>query len=695
MLDNKFHIEVPIIGEQQISLYDESRQIYKLFKDEILRLKDIMQLGALHYFSEKLFKYTRYDHILTMLLLINRLETQEKFKKEKKKETNEAEEKDKVNKLLKYGLTTSVTLNGIRFSSLSELLKSWTLLYAIGHFQMTFAAEHAFLRWIKSKNSRQSKFLKLIREQIEKSKLFKKESTKVKNELYKLLATIIIQERIMQVHKVFTFLKILKNAEKLQDDDELIPKLRELTKLMMFRKRYLNYEEPERQKDLEHSEKVENVVDYFLVLRELSFTVLDGYVAQSPIQLNYHAILNLLPLFLENKHYKEVVDNIEKFYTRTLYQSVEGAYYHLRAVSILESQVFGKYDSVEDLLEDILSNKIDEKIKHVINKEIWNMLSEKHQGKIHNDLKDVIEINFRDLKITSFKPITCELNFLTKMPGIILYNMASKEYQMFIYPNLAQYPNKIARILAVLNTSTILYYPLDSINKRSRIVEKNVKLNSIVTKRFLSMWLVDSLKTALNGSFNIIYYILRVLFEEYEVNIKEVPIEEEYLNTFSFPFVIKSDYLSFASSILKDNLSNTVKEKGKYAEPMYAIELLEYYGKMKKLDWYLVALDTKLMKNNQPEVELDILIIGFSPEQIMLSISEVKSGKHKNFHKQLRKLKRILEDLKPEFEKCGYKVEISPPKNLLKDKNVKTLVLSAYLDLTNKACDDSCGYFQK
>ena len=34
MLDNKFHIEVPVIGEQQISLYNESKQVYELFKDE-------------------------------------------------------------------------------------------------------------------------------------------------------------------------------------------------------------------------------------------------------------------------------------------------------------------------------------------------------------------------------------------------------------------------------------------------------------------------------------------------------------------------------------------------------------------------------------------------------------------------------------------------------------------------------------
>ena len=66
---NKFYIEVPIVGEEQIILYNESREIRELFKEDILRLKDIMQLGVLQYFSEKLFKYTRYDHVLTMLLL--------------------------------------------------------------------------------------------------------------------------------------------------------------------------------------------------------------------------------------------------------------------------------------------------------------------------------------------------------------------------------------------------------------------------------------------------------------------------------------------------------------------------------------------------------------------------------------------------------------------------------------------------
>ena len=165
--NNKLYIEVPIVGEQQVSLYNESREIYELFEDDILRLKSIMQLGVLHYFSEKLFKYTRYDHVLTMILLINRLERFEKLEKTEQKTT-------------KRRLSTGVKLNGVKFSSVSELLKSWTLLYPIGHFQMTFASSHAFLRWIKSKESRESKFLNLVREQIEKSKLFREEELEVK-----------------------------------------------------------------------------------------------------------------------------------------------------------------------------------------------------------------------------------------------------------------------------------------------------------------------------------------------------------------------------------------------------------------------------------------------------------------------------------------------------------------------------------
>lgn len=382
MLDNKFYIEVPVIGEQQIGLYNESRQVYELFKDEILRLKNIMQLGALHYFSEKLFRYTRYDHILTMLLLISRLEELDKLKEIEKKTT-------------KRRLSTGVKLNGVEFSSISELLKSWTLLYPIGHFQMTFAAEHAFLRWIKSKESRESEFLDLVREQIEKSKLFKQEP-KVKDELYNRLEEIITQERIMQVHKIFTFLKILKKAEELQDDDTLIPKLRELVKLMIFREKYPNYEDPERQKDLEHVKKIIDIVNYFLVLRELSFTILDGYVAQSPIQLSYHTVLNVLPLFIENEHYKNVIDDVEKFYTKTLYQSAEGAYYHLRAVKAIENEVFNKYDSVKILIDIILSNEkekeLDTDIVNVIKSKSQQITEEKRLGKINEIISNSIEL---------------------------------------------------------------------------------------------------------------------------------------------------------------------------------------------------------------------------------------------------------------------------------------------------------------
>ncbi|MHA1865277.1 MAG: hypothetical protein ACTSWZ_02115 [Candidatus Heimdallarchaeaceae archaeon] len=682
MVGKDIYIEVPIIGEQQVPLKKESSQIYEAFKDEILRLKNIMQLGALHYFSDRILKYSRYDHVLTMLLLISRLKEMTNTKK----------------RVTKRGLGTEVRLNGVRFSSMSELLKSWTLLYPIGHFQMTFATEHAFLEWIKSEENRENEFLKLVKEQIENSKLFKNESKKIKEDLYNQLKNIVIQEKVMQVYKLFTILKILKKAEKLQDN-ELIPKFRELVKLMIFRDKYPDYEDPKRQNE-EHNKKIRDIVNYFLMLRKLSFTVLDSYVAQSPVQFNYHTIMNGLFLFFEDIDYQKVIDDVEEFYTKTVYQSIEGAYYHLRALKVIREEVFDKYISISEFLEDALSNRLDEKIEKVIKEKVSEVVDERHDGKIRRELEDAIEIRLVDLGTNLFKPVSYELKFLKKVQGLILYNMASKEYQIYMYPSLGEFSNKIEKIQAILNTCKVFYEPVIVFDRQTKpktdqIKEKIAEIQQILRKpekdqsvskildHALSVILdkfeieIDQLSTlsvAVNSSSSIVQYILEELFVDYEIQVEEVPFGKRYINKFKFPFITQREFVDRILSTKNKEEYQSLSE-ATIVELELANELLKQYNDSKKFIWYLTALDTRLIKNKQIKAEIDVLIVGASSERIMISVSEVKSGKRKRFGRQLKKLHKILGELKSEFEKQGYKAEISLPKSLLGSNNIKTLEL--------------------
>jgi len=694
--NNKLYIEVPIVGEQQVSLYNESREIYELFEDDILRLKSIMQLGVLHYFSEKLFKYTRYDHVLTMILLINRLERFEKLEKTEQKTT-------------KRRLSTGVKLNGVKFSSVSELLKSWTLLYPIGHFQMTFASSHAFLRWIKSKESRESKFLNLVREQIEKSKLFREEELEVKEGLYSQLTKIITQERIMQVHKIFTFLKILKKVEELPGDHPLIPKLRELTKLMIFRKDYPKYEGLERAKKPEHVEKINDIVNYFLVLRELSFTILDGYVAQLPIQLNYRAVLDTLHLFIENEYYKEAIDDVEKFYTKTLYQSAEGAYYHLKGVEVIEKDVFSKYTSVEDLIDVILSRgeektktKLDEKIIPAIESKSQKILEDKHSGKISDIISSSIGFVLDSHYLS--KPVSKELEYFRRIPGVILYNMASEEYQIFVYPTQVQ-AKFFEKINNLVKVAELLYNKARCEHEDfEKIVSESSKLATYLLKEIFGN---------------------EIFVSKVKLNAKHSAEEDDGVGfTLLLPCIINSECLNKLDSI-------TIKEgeytRGEEAEIKHMSELLKEYISKNSFDWYLIAWRSKI-KNSTPisivkkleknfgfifnvvcdnfiedeeflkrftsemslkeeeikalkrvefkfnlkpktleETDLDVLIIGFSSDSLMISISEIKVPSQQYSTNQRKKHKEIIQRLKTKFK--SY--ELNNPKS----RDVETWIL--------------------
>jgi hypothetical protein len=143
MMEGKIIFErVPIFGEVKINLKKESQKTFEYFSDELNRLKGIKQLGILHEFLN-IPPYRRYDYVTTMFYLIERA--------------------TQYNENTNFDFNSVVKLKqDIKFSSSEQLLKTWCLLYSIGHLEMTFASEHAFIRYINENKEDLLTLLKLI-----------------------------------------------------------------------------------------------------------------------------------------------------------------------------------------------------------------------------------------------------------------------------------------------------------------------------------------------------------------------------------------------------------------------------------------------------------------------------------------------------------------------------------------------------
>ena len=135
-------VRVPLFGQQTIKLYKMSKYVLnKLYNNEIKRLDDkVMHLGILREIGD-VPKFSRWNHITTMLILIEKLS-----------ELQKSSENIGLLQSLDISLKSKVKLLKSEFSSVEDLLKCWAILYSIGHFVGTFTAEHALLKYIIKQN---------------------------------------------------------------------------------------------------------------------------------------------------------------------------------------------------------------------------------------------------------------------------------------------------------------------------------------------------------------------------------------------------------------------------------------------------------------------------------------------------------------------------------------------------------------
>lgn len=398
-------LRIPLLGKQKISLNNESEKCYK--KLEKLKEKErlenkVMHLGILHEIGD-IPSFGRWVHVSTMLTLIEEIATLNK-------NTSGA-----LSNVLGFGLNAKVSLpNRARFSSSIELLKSWAMIYSIGHFIGTFTSEHALL---SSVVQRKKEFI---------DGLYNKIGKEDDDILRGAIKEVVENERIFGLFKIFTTLKVFEHFDRRHI---------ELAKLNLLEEKYI-----EQVEDAAQREKIWNLLTFLKFIRKLSFTILDGYFSQNCVLLNhYHFLLNL-DRILHNQEYNQLLDDIGLFYTRTIYQSPENMHYHHEFAKIIEKEVFGTYSNLEELVQHCISNQIDEKIENTIrgaNKRIKN-----------NELPHFGRILLKNIR----KPISLEKQAFKEICGGIIWNVPGKYYEADIYVEGTENLDSIVKLLESVKT---------------------------------------------------------------------------------------------------------------------------------------------------------------------------------------------------------------------------------------------------
>lgn len=639
MTNKTLQERIPIFGEIEVNLRDESSNFFKIFIEDILNLREINQLGALHSFLN-IPKYRRYDYIIAMLYLVE-------------KSISSLSDSDSD-----FNFNSSINLlDDVTFRSTEELIKSWTLLYSLGHFQMTFTAEHAFIKYLISKGLK-DEFITEIETRLQDSGWIRsqesatnKESKKAKKvlesdkRLLMSLKNIIENENQMELYKIFTILKI-SNKKNLNRSKR---KLRELTKLMILKTDYSDFF------SLEKGLKLKKIVSYFEIVRMLTFTILDGSISQKYLTLNYFTTFENLDLFMEKTDYHELLKSFNKFYTSDIYDSPESAYYHHRSALKIQ-ELFEAYENLTDLINDLIDVKsgINNKIKEIIQDEekiisdkIDLILKDSEDGFAKNkvyikeELQEHLRVKVDREYIT--KPISTEIQAFkeNKVFGGILYNNPSKCFEIDLYPNseLCEKEGLIFNVLKVLDSfyqeviSELLDY--SSFHPIAKLYAESKKEE---IKKYLSDDVVENLETMPIDEFY--YYNFGIKF------IKTLEILKgaaDYLfsniiktkanfasldlgsgNTLNFPIFFRGSELILLNSIIQE-AKNFDKIELEQNLKLLEEELDSLKTKEKNI-YYIYAPNTVFIGSKETEIDFLLIKLYLEEKRVELKIGEIKAS---------------------------------------------------------------------
>ncbi|MDI9610296.1 MAG: hypothetical protein QFX36_03100 [Archaeoglobales archaeon] len=546
---------IPLFGELTIDLNEESKTCYKKLMEhkEIDRLKEkVMHLGILHEIGD-VPSFGRWVHVVNMLNII------EVVKKTANTETLGFGNKSKVK-----------LLNDAVFSSAEEFLKCWTMLYSIGHFVGTFTSEHAFL---KSIIQNKKEFANCLNSRIDE--------LSIKDTLQE----IITKERVFSIFKIFTTFKILNIFN---NNNKFV----ELAKLNLLEDSYLKSVNDARQRT-----KLWNLLYFFKLVRKLSFTILDGYFSHNCVVANHYYFLLHIDKILKERQYDQLLNNLNLFYTQTIYQSPEKMFYHHEFAKAIKEEVFDKEKAWDKLINDILNNEIDDKIRNTI---------EANRSKIKE--KKVKHVGRITLKCID-KPVSLEEEIFKEISGGIIWNVPGKYYEVDFYSSNSV--SSFKEILDILKSVKKIY---DSVNNSEGTINNFEEVSK-----------------------NILLNILKLIASE-----SEFECDNRRFGFYSRLFdKSKLDKVLGLIEKLKDDKKMDESVKNEIETSKELLEEIVNDEVNKDYDTFIFAPNLISRKANS-ESECDFLLLAYSEpkKELKLHISEIKksSGRYRFNKKQIQKL---------------------------------------------------------
>ena len=417
------NVRVPIFGQQTIKLYKMSKYIFNKLRDnEIKRLNDkVMHLGILHEIGD-VPKFSRWNHITTMLILIEKLS-----------ELYKSSEDISLLQSLDISFKSEVKLlNNSKFSSVEDLLKCWAIIYSVGHFVGTFTTEHALLKYIIKQNGGHA-FIEELRTNLSN---YIDDEEMVNDIVEEFRRIIINEEDVFKFFKIFTTLKVLNLFNSGNDMDKSVV---ELAVFNLLGDEYLF-----KFRNLDQRKKLENIRELFKIVRQVSYLILDGYFSQNFVNVNPHWLILNVDVMFRDIPYQDLMNNLNIFYTKTVYQSPENMCYHHKIVQKIEAEVFKKYgERWSELIDYIVNNHLDKEILKTI---------EDSTDSITERPKHFARIISSELP----KPVTLENNLFGDLDGGIIKNVSANHYEIDIYfePKCIDDIFKICRVVFELFSNT-------------------------------------------------------------------------------------------------------------------------------------------------------------------------------------------------------------------------------------------------
>ncbi|AHL22335.1 hypothetical protein [Thermococcus nautili] len=592
-MELELYHSLPIFGEVEIKLYDDASMIYELFRGDIERLKNVPHLGIIHQ-TLGIPMYTRYDHIITMMTLVQEI---------KKHVSNPR-------------FSTPIKLNNnVEYTSIEDFLKSWSLLYSLGHLYTTFTAEHAFLRYLLNNPDFHKEFYEDVEERVKRH--FKNRGRfKYLDNIMGNLQNIIKTENIMRVYKIFTLLKLLNVLDKIKDSEkENYKKLRELTTFIFLRHKYLDSV-----KITEQRLKLQKIIDYFITIRMLAFTILDGSFAPSHLRFEPLRVIHDIEKFVVSREYKQLLNSIHRFYTSTIYQTPKNMYYHHVLVKEFEQKIFSNFSDSKVFIDALLNNELDIKIREVLE----NLkTSETEHIRIENKY-NIVRLNIPSNFFPN--PVTWELHELKKISiiGGVGFNLSKNmcTVDLFFPKNYKSQNN----FQLIVNTLLIFENLYNVIRQKSFEIPPNYRIVLGYVPYFMFSPLAEYiLKTTIRSDLRFPKYFIKGSLLTYPILFARYDLDD----TLSF--------IKFTAKALQF-------EGTKKIESEYSQKALKYIIHNLDTSKFFIYSPNVVISNGTDNVnqEIDFLLVGISENAINMYIGEIKSNGDFNNEQLLRELEAFF-----------------------------------------------------